>query len=167
MTDQELIKEARRWFMKLSDESHDRKEAWKEDMGYAYNVGEGQWDSDAKTEREYSAKPERLYDFLAANSGANTIIIDEVQRVARLLPIVHAIIFERNNAIQFILTGSSARKIKREGSDLLGGRASKRHLHPFMAAELGDEFSLDSALKMVYYHYFIVKKILKMYCRVT
>ena len=100
---------------------------------------------DAKTERDYSARPERLYDFISANPDKRTIIIDEVQRAPRLLPIVHAIIFEDNN-IQFILTGSSARKIKREGSDLLGGRASERHLHPFMAAELGEEFSLDAAL---------------------
>jgi len=101
---------------------------------------------DAKTERDYSARPERLYDLIAANPEKRTIIIDEVQRAPRLLPIVHAILFE-NKAIQFILTGSSARKIKREGSDLLGGRASERHLHPFMAAELGEAFSLETALQ--------------------
>ncbi len=102
---------------------------------------------DAKTEREYSARPERLYDLIAANPDKQTIIIDEVQRAPRLLPIVHAKIFE-DKTLQFILTGSSARKIKREGSDLLGGRASERHMHPFMAAELGEQFSLASALNI-------------------
>ena len=47
---------------------------------------------------------------------------------------------------QLILTGSSSRKLKREGVDLLAGRALVRSLHPFMAAELGDRFRLDSAL---------------------
>ena len=49
--------------------------------------------------------------------------------------------------MQFILTGSSARKLKRSGADLLAGRALKCVLHPFMAAELGSFFSLSDALE--------------------
>lgn len=102
----------------------------------------------AKTEREFTAQPERLIDLIQANPEANPIIIDEVQRVPQLLPVVHRLIFEKGSSLQFILTGSSARKIKRDSkSDLLGGRASERHLHPFMAAELGAEFSLAHALQ--------------------
>lgn len=102
----------------------------------------------AKTEREFTAQPERLIDLIQANPKANPIIIDEVQRVPQLLPVVHRLIFEKASSLQFILTGSSARKIKRDSkSDLLGGRASERHLHPFMAAELGAEFSLVEAVK--------------------
>lgn len=54
---------------------------------------------------------------------------------------------ERKPSVQFILTGSSARKLKRTGTDLLGGRARKMGMHPFMASELGDDFSLEGALK--------------------
>lgn len=101
---------------------------------------------DAKNERLYGAKPERLNDIISANADMNTIILDEVQRVPSLLPIVHQQIYSDNEK-QFILTGSSARKLKRDGSDLLGGRASERHMHPFIASELGELFSLDSALQ--------------------
>ena len=48
---------------------------------------------------------------------------------------------------QFILTGSSPRKLKRAGVNLLAGRAMVRHLHPFMAAELGQQFSLVDSLR--------------------
>jgi predicted AAA+ superfamily ATPase len=60
---------------------------------------------------------------------------------------VHALI-EENKKLQFILTGSSSRKIKRGGADLLAGRALQRQLYPFMAAELGDEFSLEKSLQI-------------------
>ena len=46
-----------------------------------------------------------------------------------------------------MLTGSSARKLKRTGVDLLAGRAVLRSLHPFMAAELGSRFDLARALR--------------------
>lgn len=74
------------------------------------------------------------------------IIIDEVQRVPSLLSVVHKLI-EEHRGWQFILTGSSSRKFKREGVDLFAGRAIKRTLHPFMAAELGAQFSLSDALQ--------------------
>jgi uncharacterized protein len=48
---------------------------------------------------------------------------------------------------QFILTGSSARKLRRGGVNLLAGRALLTHFHPFMAAELGTDFSIDAALR--------------------
>ena len=49
--------------------------------------------------------------------------------------------------MEFILTGSSSRKLKRIGVDLLGGRALKKVLHPFMAVEIKERFQLDDALK--------------------
>lgn len=56
---------------------------------------------------------------------------------------------DEKRGYRFILTGSSARKLKRNASaDLLGGRAVLRYCHPFMASELGDEFSLDRALQV-------------------
>ena len=94
--------------------------------------------------REMSARPERLAELVLANSDHHPIIVDEVQRVPELLNVVHDLV-ERRSGLQFVLTGSSARKLRRGGVDLLAGRALHRSLHPFMAAEL-PEFSLDDAL---------------------
>ncbi len=100
-----------------------------------------------EVERAYSSRPERLIDLIDGNPHKKVVVIDEIQRATGLLPVVHQLIFEKRG-LQFILTGSSARKIKRAGSDLLGGRASQRVLHPFMAAELGKKlFSLENTLQ--------------------
>jgi predicted AAA+ superfamily ATPase len=53
------------------------------------------------------------------------------------------VLLEEKQGWQFILTGSSARKLKRSGVNLLAGRAVVRHLHPFMAGELAEQFSLS------------------------
>lgn len=95
-------------------------------------------------QRQYAARPERLRE-LAAGRGASDLVIDEVQRVPELLTVVHQLI-EEPGSPRFVLTGSSARKLKRTGVDLLAGRAVVRSMHPFMAAELGDRFDLLSAL---------------------
>ena len=58
---------------------------------------------------------------------------------------VHRLI-EKKQQWQFVLAGSSARKLKREGVDLLAGRAVVRHMHPFMAAELQDAFTVEKTL---------------------
>jgi predicted AAA+ superfamily ATPase len=97
-------------------------------------------------ERTYLSRPETIYDLLAANPDINQVVIDEVQRVPGILTAVHDII-ESESKRQFILTGSSARKIKRAGADLLGGRALHYTLHPFMASELDSEFNLSNALQ--------------------
>lgn len=96
--------------------------------------------------RNFSAYPERLHDLIKANPEKIVIVIDEVQKIPSLLAVVHSLIEEKRGK-QFILTGSSARKLKRTGADLLGGRALNCTLHPFMAAELGEAFSLESSLK--------------------
>lgn len=92
----------------------------------------------------YGARPERLRDTLQA-SPDKTVIINEIQKLPNLLSLIHAII-EEKRGLQFILTGSSARKLKRQGVDLLAGRALLRHMHPFLASELGDLFTLNKAL---------------------
>ena len=76
----------------------------------------------------------------------STLILDEIQRVPRLLPEIHALI-EEKRGIQYIMTGSNARKLRRSVSDLLGGRALLRQMGPFIASELKDNFSLEKALK--------------------
>jgi uncharacterized protein len=96
--------------------------------------------------RVFFTRPERLKDFVKANAHKKIIIIDEIQRVPQLLPLVHSII-DNNSNIQFILTGSSARKLKRSETDLLGGRAGIKKMHPFTAAELGNRFSLVTSLE--------------------
>src|SRR3990167_4829319 len=92
-----------------------------------------------------SANPDELKNLVMAQPNGATIIIDEIQKIPDLLPIIHLLIEQKKNW-KFILTGSSARKLKRQGVDLLGGRALKKTLHPFMACELKELFSLEDAL---------------------
>jgi uncharacterized protein len=98
-----------------------------------------------EAQRQYAARPERLRELVAGNANREVVVIDEVQKVPELLDVVHELI-ERRLGPRFILTGSSARKLRRAGVNLLAGRALVRSLHPFMAAELGDRFQLGSAL---------------------
>ncbi len=84
--------------------------------------------------RSLEARPERLRELLAG-AQLGTVVIDEIQRVPALLTVVHAML-EEPSPPRFVLTGSSARKLRRGGVDLLGGRAVQCTLHPFMAAEL-------------------------------
>jgi len=94
--------------------------------------------------RELTARPERLRDIIAGSPDAATVVVDEVQRVPELLNLVHALI-ESKDRRRFVLTGSSARKLRRGGVDLLAGRALVRTLHPFLASELA-HFDVTSAL---------------------
>jgi len=97
-------------------------------------------------ERRFSAYPERIREVAAALTPGSTLILDEIQRVPYLLPEIHALI-EKKKGIQYIMTGSSSRKLRRSVSDLLGGRGLLRQMGPFMASELQEEFSLEKALK--------------------
>ena len=101
---------------------------------------------DPETLRLLSARPERLTELVEGNRDKPQVIIDEVQKLPGLLEVVHLLI-ERKTGQQFILTGSSARKLRRQGVNLLGGRAAQKHLHPYLAAELGKRFSLTAALR--------------------
>jgi predicted AAA+ superfamily ATPase len=73
------------------------------------------------------------------------VIVDEVQRLPGLLNEVHR--FSEEKRLRFILCGSSARKLKRAGVNLLAGRALHRSMHPFVPEELGSAFDLDEALR--------------------
>jgi len=96
--------------------------------------------------RELKARPERLRELVAAQPPERAVVLDEIQRIPELLPLVHALI-ERDRGRRFALTGSSARKLRRGGVDLLAGRAVRETLHPFMAAELPD-FDFERALSI-------------------
>lgn len=97
-------------------------------------------------QRTYSARPEKLAEMVHGTDKTRTFIIDEIQKVPVLLDVVHQLI-EEKRGYQFILTGSSARKLKRGGVDLLAGRAALRAMHPFMAGELGKHFKFETALR--------------------
>jgi len=101
---------------------------------------------DPERVRSLSAMPERLREIVQVHSGPGHVVIDEIQRVPDLLMVVHSLI-ESQKGWTFVLTGSSARKLKRTGVNLLGGRALLHTLHPFMAAELGENFDLGKALR--------------------
>jgi len=99
------------------------------------------------TRRQLLGRPERLAEIVAAHPAHSTFILDEVQRVPELLDMVHKLL-EDCPRLRFVLTGSSARKLKRTGGvDLLAGRAVQRFCHPFLASELGSDFSLPRALR--------------------
>lgn len=96
--------------------------------------------------RQYITYPERLKNTIEGNPNKKIIVVDEIQKAPVLLSVVHQLM-EEKKSLQFILTGSSSRKLKVTGADLLGGRALKCTLHPFMAAELGKAFNLQHALQ--------------------
>lgn len=102
---------------------------------------------DPETLRALAARPERLRERVAAQPGLKQVVIDEVQKLPELLEVAHLMI-EEKGGIQFVFTGSSARKLRRGGVNLLGGRAAQKSLHPFMAAELGVGFRLEDALRL-------------------
>jgi hypothetical protein len=72
--------------------------------------------------------------------------LDEIQKLPALHEVVH-LLLERKTRAQFILTGSSARKLRRQGVNLLGGRATQKLMHPYMAAKPGTRFKLGTALR--------------------
>jgi len=86
--------------------------------------------------------PGRLAEEITARD--NLVVIDEIQRLPQLLNEVHRLIEEKG--LLFLLTGSSARKLRKGGVNLLGGRARTQYLHPFIAQELKGHFDLKRAL---------------------
>ncbi len=91
---------------------------------------------EADTFRELSAYPETLRQTLRPSD--TVVIIDEVQKLPGLLDEVQALM-DRNKSLRFVLTGSSARKLKRGSANLLAGRAWFTRLHPLVSAELSYE----------------------------
>lgn len=98
--------------------------------------------------------PSLLSQELAYLKEGDLVIIDEVQKVPQLLDEVHSLIHRKN--LRFILSGSSPRKLKRSGANLLGGRALKKILFPLVSAEIPD-FNLIKAVNngMIPRHYMV------------
>ena len=97
--------------------------------------------------RTLAAEPERLHETLDATAVDRWVVVDEVQRVPAILDAVHQRL-DREPTRRFLLTGSSARSLHRAGVNLLGGRAGRRIMSPFLAAELGPAFSLPVAQRI-------------------
>jgi len=95
---------------------------------------------EADTFRELAARPEHLRQTLPPQQ--TFLVIDEIQKLPSLLDEVQLLI-DRNKKLRVILTGSSARKLRRGAANLLGGRAWTCHLHPLVSAELGEPRILD------------------------
>jgi predicted AAA+ superfamily ATPase len=95
--------------------------------------------------QEYLVSPGRLAEDLSEVRPGQWVVIDEIQRLPALLNEVHLQIEERR--LKFALTGSSARKLRAKGVNLLAGRAVRRYLHPFVPEELGKDFDIDDALQ--------------------
>jgi predicted AAA+ superfamily ATPase len=98
-----------------------------------------------ETYQRLLANPGHFADEVRAVSRDRWVIVDEVQRLPALLNEVHRLIEKRRQ--RFILCGSSARKLKRAGVNLLAGRALRRSMHPFVPEELGDQFDLEAVLR--------------------
>lgn len=90
---------------------------------------------------ELNRDPHRLYAQLSHLEPGAWVCIDEVQKVPELLDEVHSLIEDKG--LCFVLSGSSARKLKRGGANLLGGRALTLKMEPFVALELGVDFQLE------------------------
>lgn len=100
---------------------------------------------DPLTEKDLAVHPERLLEMVAAYKKApDWIVIDEVQKIPKLLDVAHKLIFEKK--IKFALTGSSARKLKRDAANLLAGRAFSFYLFPLSFLELEERFDLNGYL---------------------
>ena len=96
---------------------------------------------------DYVTQPELLESELrAAGPGVRTVMIDEVQRVPALLDAVQTLVDERRGHFRFLLSGSSARKLRRGQANLLPGRVHLHYLHPLLAHELGRDFDLERVL---------------------
>ncbi|GJQ59219.1 MAG: ATPase [Candidatus Scalindua sp.] len=92
----------------------------------------------------FSRQPSLLYDETIHLPPKTTVVIDEIQKVPDLLNEVHRIIEDRN--LFFILSGSSARKLRRSSVNLLAGRAITFYLFPFVSKEVGFDFDLKKQI---------------------
>lgn len=100
---------------------------------------------DSQVEDQFYRNPSELFAIVKALPKEITyVVIDEIQKVPKLLDEVHRLIEETDKI--FILTGASARKLKHGGANLLAGRAFVYHLYALSCFELKDQFDLEKAL---------------------
>lgn len=104
------------------------------------------------TRRRFERRAMEFHEILVKYPPKTLVIVDEIQKLPELLDIVHKLMVE--NDLYFILSGSSARKIKKAGVNQLGGRANEEHLYPLVYAEIPD-YDFDRAIQngMIPRHY--------------
>jgi predicted AAA+ superfamily ATPase len=100
---------------------------------------------DASLFLELSRDPHRLEALAGSRSEGDWVVLDEIQKIPALLDEVHRLM--ASHRWRFALCGSSARKLRRGGANLLAGRALTLSMESFSGAELGEEFDLDFALE--------------------
>lgn len=98
----------------------------------------------AETYNFFLANPTRIEETIPEGFG-DWVVIDEIQKIPQLLDEVHRLI--ENKHYKFVLTGSSARKLRRGGINLLAGRAMVHYMHPLTVGELGGDFNLKKYLQ--------------------
>lgn len=91
---------------------------------------------DPDTRKRFRRRAMDFYEMLVKYPPKTLVIVDEIQKLPELLDVVHKLMVE--NGLHFILSGSSARKIKKAGVNQLGGRANEEHLYPLVYAEIPD-----------------------------
>ena len=147
--------------LNLSNEHHDSTFVWGvRQVGKTTLIREAYPDAifydllQAKDFERLLRNPSLLSEDLENSREGTVVVIDEVQKIPQLLDEVHSLIFRKN--IRFILSGSSPRKLKRCGANLLGGRALKSVLYPLVSAEIPD-FDIHKAVRygMLPRHYLI------------
>ncbi|MDH5699457.1 MAG: AAA family ATPase [Nitrospirota bacterium] len=97
---------------------------------------------DPELQLSYTKNPNLLSQQVEELQGSATIFIDEVQRVPKILDVIHSLM-EQRPTLKFILCGSSARKLRHGAANLLGGRAIYRTMHPLTFEELSETFNLQ------------------------
>ncbi|MFN0205638.1 MAG: ATP-binding protein [Planctomycetota bacterium] len=101
----------------------------------------------ASVYRDYVREPERLErELAAAPATTRTVLIDEVQKLPALLDSIQHVIDNNPKRFRFLLSGSSARKLRRGHANLLPGRIHLFLLHPLLECELGNSFDLERAM---------------------
>lgn len=121
------------------------KNQLKDQVSYTFNL------LDTALQRRLLQNPSAMKEEIYAENLHDCVVfIDEIQKVPQLLDDVHLLIEERN--IRFLLTGSSPRKIKHAGYNLLGGRASNRSFNPFSYMEIPADIRENLSLEKIFHH---------------
>ncbi len=109
---------------------------------------------DPDIRKRFKRRAMDFYEMLVKYPPQTLVIVDEIQKLPELLDVVHKLMVE--NGLYFILSGSSARKIKKAGVNQLGGRANKENLYPLVFAEIPDyDFSRAIQNGMIPRHYMV------------
>lgn len=109
---------------------------------------------DPDVRKAFKRNPNSLKEALWDKPAGTLVIVDEVQKVPELLDVVHSLMVDKG--LWFVLSGSSARKLKRSGANTLGGRAIPETLYPLVWPEVTD-FQIDRAVQngMIPRHYMV------------